>query len=335
MTNRNSDSTSTIYQIAVRFGDDILQAGFTAVPNLVLDHYASLGITPGEMMFIIHVWQYWWTEKDPYPSLKTIAAKMNVSRRQVSNYTQSLKTKQLLLVHERQDAERGQVTSEYDFSPLIQAITGRPQGVKDISSPPMNDPSRGGMKSISGAPLKDSSTEEYPDQKDSNINTHNNNLFETSNIRKIKTGPNKEHNDSGDSPGQRQSGVESVGDVLKRRPGRPSKAAYSDPDRQVILDYVSDFAREFSDRAPLSSSTTRAYNLYKLAHVDLATFIGTMQRARSIVKERSGSIRSLPNEPNQPTRVKAKMSYWFSVLEDLLRLRGDDIPQERYGGPEG
>src|SRR3712207_4336742 len=128
MSGRSTDSTGTIYQIAVRFGDDILQAGFTAVPNLVLNHYAALGITPGEMMFIIHVWQYWWTERDPYPSLKTIAAKMNVSRRQVSNYTQSLKSKGLLVVHERQDPELGQVTSEYDFELLIRAIKGQGQG---------------------------------------------------------------------------------------------------------------------------------------------------------------------------------------------------------------
>ena len=321
MTNRNSDSTTTIYQIAVRFGDDILQAGFTAVPNLVLDHYASLGITPGEMMFIIHLWQYWWTEKDPYPSLKTIAAKMSVSRRQVSNYTQSLKTKQFLLVHERQDPERGQVTSEYDFTPLIQAITGRPQGVKDISPPPMNNSSRGGMKSISGAPLKDSSTEEYVHQEDPNINTQNNNNFESSKIPNQKFRMNGEHDSGGDDAGQRQGGIESIGDVLKRRPGRPPKSAYSDPDRQVILDYVSDFGREFGDHGPLSSSTTRAYNLYKLANVDLSTFIGTMQHARSIVKERSGSIRSLSNDSSHPTRVKAKMGYWFSVLEDLLGLK--------------
>lgn len=43
----NSDS---IYRIAVRFGDRILEAGFTLVPNLVLNHYAELRITPAEML---------------------------------------------------------------------------------------------------------------------------------------------------------------------------------------------------------------------------------------------------------------------------------------------
>lgn len=328
MSSRNSDSTTTIYQIAVRFGDDILQAGFTAIPNLVLDHYSSLGITPGEMMFIIHVWQYWWTEKDPYPSLRTIAGKMSVSRRQVSNYTQSLKSKGLLLVHERQDPERGQVTSEYDFSPLIRALTGTNKGVKDISSPPMKDSSRGGAKSISGGPLKNSSTEEDTDQKDLDNHTQHNKSIETSNIRMVETRMRDERN--GQARGATEDGghnqTESVGAVLKRRRGRPPKTTYADPDRQVILDYVSDFAREFADRAPLSSSTTRAYNLYQLSGTELSTFIGAMQQARSIVKERSGSIRSQAGDPNRPSGVKAKMGYWFSVLEDLLGLKDEHQP---------
>src|SRR4051812_31799730 len=70
-------SPSNAYKISVRFGDQILQAGFTSVPNLVLNHYAELGITPAEMMFIIHMWQFRWTERDPYPSLTTIADRMD------------------------------------------------------------------------------------------------------------------------------------------------------------------------------------------------------------------------------------------------------------------
>ncbi len=141
MPTDSTENTTSSYQIAVRFGDEILQAGFTSVPNLVLDHYAGLGITPGEMMFTIHVWQYWWSEKDPYPSLKTIAAKMHVSRRQVGNYTQSLKSKGFLVVRERYVPALGQVTSEYDFEPLIQAVVG---ARKNTSTTPTKDFSRGG-----------------------------------------------------------------------------------------------------------------------------------------------------------------------------------------------
>src|SRR5688500_6595895 len=86
----NTNTSDSGYKIAVRFGDQVLQAGFTSVPNLVLNHYAELGITPAEMLFTLHMWQFRWTERDPYPSLTTIAGKMDVSWRQAHRYAKSL-----------------------------------------------------------------------------------------------------------------------------------------------------------------------------------------------------------------------------------------------------
>src|SRR5215218_6224375 len=154
------------YRITVRFGVQLLEDGHTAVPNLVLNHYAKLGISPAEMMFTIHIWQYWWTEKQPYPSLQAVADKMQVSRRQVRNYVQGLKEKQLLEVHERYVPGLGQTSSEYDFTQFFQRIleaarAGEGTPRKDSSTPPRKDPSEGGRKIISEAPRKDSSSEEY------------------------------------------------------------------------------------------------------------------------------------------------------------------------------
>lgn len=109
-------------KIAIRFGDRVLEAGFTSVPNLVLTHYAGLGVTPAEILFTIHMWQFRWTERDPFPSLSTIAAKMNVSWRQAHRYANSLKQKSLLTIKMRQQQGRGQVTSEYDFEPFIRVV---------------------------------------------------------------------------------------------------------------------------------------------------------------------------------------------------------------------
>src|SRR4051794_32133875 len=77
--------------ISIRFGDAVLDAGHTSVPNLVLDNYVELGLSAAQMMFAIHVWQHWWTERNPHPSLERIAQKMGVTRRQARNYAQRLK----------------------------------------------------------------------------------------------------------------------------------------------------------------------------------------------------------------------------------------------------
>ena len=43
-----ADASST-YKLAVRFGDEILQAGFTTVPNLLLRYQAKLDISSSEL----------------------------------------------------------------------------------------------------------------------------------------------------------------------------------------------------------------------------------------------------------------------------------------------
>lgn len=118
----------------------------------------------------------------------------------------------------------------------------------------------------------------------------------------------------------RVSGTESVGDVLTRGRGRPRREA--DADREPIRAFVEDFAREFNDQAPLSASTTRAVNLYRESGVPLDAFLNRLYEARSIVKDRSASIRKQADGGGWP--VKNKMPYFFSVAEDLLGLRDDD-----------
>jgi len=112
---------------------------------------------------------------------------------------------------------------------------------------------------------------------------------------------------------------ESVGSVLKRRRGRPPKQAYSE-DRQQITAYIQDFAREMGDQAPLKSSVTRADNLYQASGRPIALFVDAMYQARAKTKERTASIHGKPNAA-EPFAPKAKMAYFFALLEDELGMR--------------
>jgi DNA replication protein len=109
--------------LSVRFGDDLMADGFTAVPNLVLQHYTHVDMTHQEMMWTIHVWEHWWSSRrDPYPALGSIAAKMGISRRQSIRYAESLKAKGLLHIEPRYVDGKGQATNEYDFGPMLKTI---------------------------------------------------------------------------------------------------------------------------------------------------------------------------------------------------------------------
>lgn len=234
--------SQTPTRLVVRFGEEILEAGFTTVPNLVLRHYASLGITPAEMMFIIHVWEFWWSEREPYPALSTIAERMQMTRRNVRKYVQSLREKNVLIVTERFD-DSGQTTSEYDFSPLIAAVLDR--------STPLGTNGPTGSEHLDRAPR---------------------------NVRSYKEDELKQDKENEDS-------------------------------RIRIQIFVEDFAREMKDRAPLSSSVSRAVNLYDRAGRDWETFKDAMYEARE-------KTRGTAN-------VRNRMSFWFAVLEDLLGLKED------------
>lgn len=126
---------------------------------------------------------------------------------------------------------------------------------------------------------------------------------------------------------QRSGGLESLADALKRRQIKP--VTYNE-DRQAILAYVQDFAREFNDQAPLRSSVSRAYNLFKQSGTSLDVFIQAMYQARAVTKERSASIRSKGNAAAGSISAKNKTAYWFSVLEDVLGLKE---PQDKPGPP--
>jgi len=115
-------------------------------------------------------------------------------------------------------------------------------------------------------------------------------------------------------------GVEGIGAIMarvgpqreatqpeKRQRGRPRK--FQDQDSQTLLNYVSDFAREFSDKATLNQSATRMINLYqKWGKSDIDAFVGVLYQARSVTKAQN-NIRT------------SKFAYFCSVVEDLLGLR--------------
>jgi hypothetical protein len=360
----NANITDSSYKIAVRFGDQVLQAGFTSIPNLVLNHYAELGISPAEMMFTIHMWQFRWTERDPYPSLTTIADKMDVSWRQAHRYANSLKDKGFLNIKSRQEPGRGQVTSEYDFEPLIKAVlevdknTGTTEAdlkkgqVSVPNDTPLTRMTGGGMTELTEAPLTQMSDEEYIEQEDPSQEDVN-----PSNIRKAKS--LKREGEASDEIGDtipsptfavpagvsitrkdvtsRGEGFSSLGDALARSNLKLPPRSYGE-ERQVIMDYVARFAQEFNDHASLRTSTTRAYNLFKRSGVPLGGFIGRMYEAHAITKENASAVVPKRHNSGQAPPAprgrppKNRMAYWFSVLEDRLGLRP---PKENRGERRG
>jgi hypothetical protein len=75
-------------------------------------------------------------------------------------------------------------------------------------------------------------------------------------------------------------------------------------------------AQKLHDEAPLTSSTTRAYNLYQRAGVHLGRFLNLLYDAEKEANRRSATITKLTT-----LGFKNRMAYFFAVLEDKLGLR--------------
>ncbi len=82
--------------------------------------------------------------------------------------------------------------------------------------------------------------------------------------------------------------------------------------REAVAAYITEFAGELGDRAPIKSSITQAYHLYQQSGRSLASFLDRLHQARSTVREHITTPTSKP--------ITNRMSYFFRVLEDDLGL---------------
>ncbi len=317
------------YRISVRFGDAVLQAGHTVIPNLVLNHYSQLNVSPGEFVLVVQLWSFAWTDRNPYPSLGTIAERMGVTRRQVRNYVHTLKAKGLLKVTERSQPGRGQLTSEYDFSPLIRATIE----LEGNGTPPGNDSSEGLLpprrKDSSWAPGNDRSSEEDKAQEDTAQASKGASAGGNSEKSKARLDAATSAKHPSTTLGQGE-GLETVASVLERLglrrpesepPGkdldRVHRGRVSDP----LAAAIDDVLGQLTDDVHEQQNRTQLMNLLDACGLSEPDFVDVLYRAQALVEERR-------REPS--ARIRKDGAYFFAVLRDLLRdrLEGAALHQE-------
>lgn len=143
---------------------------------------------------------------------------------------------------------------------------------------------------------------------------------------------------TGDTNSPKSPASESVGEILTRQgraltgPRRSQPRPETETEEwQTIQAYIIDFARLLGDAASTKTSTARAYNLYLSSGLSIETFVDKMFQARALTQESSASITKTHTDERGLTR-KAKMPYFFAVLEDQLKPEGQRSVR-RGGGP--
>lgn len=110
-------------QLSKRWGASVINEGWTAIPNILIERQQALQLKPTEMNIILVLLKYWWEKgKSPYPSKKTIGDLIN---RDTSTVRRSLKRLEELGLVKRESRyyeKGGQTSNEYDLSGLVDRL---------------------------------------------------------------------------------------------------------------------------------------------------------------------------------------------------------------------
>ena len=114
MTASTFDPRLTTY-----FGDATLQAGFLPLPHLFLRHYADLGLSGQQAMFVMQIMAVSWDLGKPPTTLSDIAARMGIARRTAQGIGAELAAQGLIAIYDQYDESGAQTENAYDLRPLF------------------------------------------------------------------------------------------------------------------------------------------------------------------------------------------------------------------------
>jgi predicted transcriptional regulator len=116
-----------------RWGKNVIKAGYTYLPSIILRAQARLHINAVELAVLIHLLDHWWDNAEmPFPSKKRIADRLAVSAKTVQRAIVALETEGLVRRIKRSNGNGGQASNLYDLQPLIDRI--RPIADEDLEA---------------------------------------------------------------------------------------------------------------------------------------------------------------------------------------------------------
>lgn len=107
-----------------KWSKPLMEAGWTALPNVIIERQAALGLDALDINLIVHLAHYWWQPENlPRPSVETIAKALQVTPRTIQKRMRQLEAAGLMNREERRTTKNGSATNLYRFDGLIKAAT--------------------------------------------------------------------------------------------------------------------------------------------------------------------------------------------------------------------
>lgn len=112
-----------LYRNNAKWTPLLMDAGWTAIPSLLIERQEDLGLDAVDMNIIIHLASYWWRADNlPHPSVERIAAAVGVTGRTVQKRIARMERRRLVKRIQRRHTRFGSNTNLYSFDGLIAAL---------------------------------------------------------------------------------------------------------------------------------------------------------------------------------------------------------------------
>lgn len=107
-----------------KWGESVVAAGWTPVPNVLIRGQRALGLTPMDLSVLLQLLTYWWKKDNlPYVGKRAMAAAIGVDERHVRRRLKALQERGYISVERRKGHHGGDATSAFRFDGLIEAMT--------------------------------------------------------------------------------------------------------------------------------------------------------------------------------------------------------------------
>lgn len=115
---------ATTNSAAAKWSEQVVERGYTIIPNMLLTHQSKIGLSSSQCMLVIHLLSYWWdSNKNPFPSKSQLAKRMGMSERQIQRHISELVSMGVLR-RKKEDTKNtlGRSLVSYDLNGLVNIL---------------------------------------------------------------------------------------------------------------------------------------------------------------------------------------------------------------------
>ena len=108
--------------LASRWGKNLIDAGWTALPNVIFRNQKELGLKPLDVLILLHLASHWWMATEPpRPSKSTVAAAIDVNPRTVQRSIKKMEELGYIKRIVRKGTENNNLPNMYDLTGLVKS----------------------------------------------------------------------------------------------------------------------------------------------------------------------------------------------------------------------